>query len=186
MQARIALVRHGETDWNAQGRLQGSRDVPLNDAGRGQAREAGLTLRRGRWDLLVSSTLNRAAESADIIGALIGLEPSLRLPDLVERNYGAGEGRIVQGLPRPEIDALLATGEPEAAVAARGVGAIDRLAVEYPGRRIVVVAHGTLIRLTLNAVLGGSHPHVENGQVLELDWDARGRHALPRAFMPGQ
>lgn len=169
MRARIAFVRHGETDWNAEGRLQGSMDVPLNDAGRSQAREAGLTLGRGQWDLLVSSTLGRAVESADIIGALIGLEPSRRLPELVERNYGEAEGRVVRGMPRPEIDALLATGEPEASVAARGVAAVERLVAEHPGKRIIVVAHGTIIRLTLNAVLGGSHPHVENGQVLELD-----------------
>ncbi|WP_149956969.1 histidine phosphatase family protein [Zafaria cholistanensis] len=186
MQARIALVRHGETDWNAQGRLQGSRDIPLNDAGRSQARQAGVALGRGRWDLLVSSTLQRAAESADIIGALIGLEATHRLPDLVERSYGAAEGHIVQGLSRPQVEALLATGEPEASVAARGVGAIGRLVSEYPGRRIVVVAHGTLIRLTLDAVLGGNHPHVENGQVLELDWDARAWVAPVRASLPGQ
>ncbi|MET0318796.1 MAG: histidine phosphatase family protein, partial [Rhodococcus fascians] len=78
----LALVRHGETDWNLHGRLQGSSDIPLNDTGRAQAREAVYELSDHSWDLLVSSPLSRAAETADIIGSHLGISRTATYPDL--------------------------------------------------------------------------------------------------------
>jgi uncharacterized phosphatase len=54
----FALIRHGQTDWNAQRRLQGSSDIPLNDVGRGQARDAVGVLSGQEWDTIVSSPPN--------------------------------------------------------------------------------------------------------------------------------
>ena len=62
MSGRLVVVRHGQTDWNKAGRMQGSSDIPLNDTGRQQAREAGKLLAHnyGSWDFLGASPLSRA------------------------------------------------------------------------------------------------------------------------------
>lgn len=174
MGSRVALVRHGETDWNAEGRLQGQTDIELNDVGRAQARAAGRELLRlgndgAGWDVLVSSPLGRAAETAELIGTTLGLACMEPVGDLQERHYGDGEGRIVAGMPRHDLDRLLATAEPEDEVTARGLAALRGIVAAHPGKNLVVVAHGTLIRLVVGSLLDVRHPHVENGQVVEID-----------------
>ncbi|OFI36975.1 histidine phosphatase [Arthrobacter sp. SW1] len=159
----FALVRHGQTDWNAERRLQGATDIPLNDVGRGQARDAVAVLSGQDWDVVVSSPLSRAAETADIIAAGLGLDVARRLPGLMERGYGKAEG-LQAG---PELDALRIPGgfegaESEESTAARGLAALESLAEEFSGKRVLVVAHGTLIRLTLNQATGQTLPSVEN------------------------
>ncbi|MBM6622852.1 histidine phosphatase family protein [Micrococcaceae bacterium RIT802] len=176
MGARIALVRHGETAWNAEKRLQGQTDIELNDAGRAQARAAAGELERlghdgGAWDLLVSSPLGRAAETAAIIGGQLGLEAIAPVQDLQERHYGEGEGRVVEGMDRAEVARLLATAEPEDKVTARALEALRGIIAANPESNMVVVAHGTLIRLVVGSLLDLRHPHVENGQVVEIDAD---------------
>ena len=84
----FALVRHGQTDWNAERRLQGATDIPLNDVGRGQARDAVGVLAAYEWDAIVSSPLSRAAETADLIAEGLGLTVSRRVPELTERSFG--------------------------------------------------------------------------------------------------
>jgi probable phosphoglycerate mutase len=163
----FALVRHGETDWNRERRIQGSTDIPLNDTGREQARATGALLASRRWTALVSSPLSRAAETARLIGEHVGLgEPELE-PRLVERDYGAAEG-----LTGSEIDALYPDGadvpgrEPREAVAVRAVEALHDLAVRHPGEAVIVVAHGGVIRSVLESVAPGRHRGmITNGSV---------------------
>jgi len=163
----FALVRHGETDWNRERRIQGSTDIPLNDLGREQARATGALLADRRWTALVASPLSRAAETARLIGAAVGLgEPELE-PRLAERDYGAAEG-----LTGPEIDALYPDGadvpgrEPREAVAERVVAALHDLAARHPGEAVIVVAHGGVIRSVLETVAPGRHREpITNGSV---------------------
>lgn len=176
----FALVRHGQTDWNAERRLQGSTDIPLNDVGRGQARDAVATLAPYRWDAVVSSPLSRAAETADLIAEGLGLTVARRVPELTERSFGPAEGLQVG----PELEALRVPGgfrdaESEDDAAARGLGALEELAEEFRGRRLLVVTHGTLLRVSLsratgrtltsvdNAVLNLAHHHAIEGWRLE-------------------
>ncbi|MEE2524103.1 histidine phosphatase family protein [Pseudarthrobacter sp. J75] len=164
----FALVRHGQTDWNAERRLQGTTDIPLNDVGRGQARDAVAGLSEYEWDAVVSSPLSRAAETADIIAAGLGLTEVRRLDALTERGYGDAEG-MQDG---PELDALRIPGgfqgaESEESTASRGLAALEALAQEFPGQRVLVVAHGTLIRLTMNLATGRTLQSVDNA-VLNL------------------
>jgi uncharacterized phosphatase len=162
----FALVRHGQTDWNAAGRIQGATDVPLNDVGRGQATEAVAPLSQYDWDFVVASPLSRAAETADIIAVDLDLEVTRHLPGLVERNYGPAEG-LSAG---PKLDELRVDGDygnfrgSEAAlsVSNRGLAALRQLAEDYPGARIIVVCHGTLIRLSLMAALEREIPPILN------------------------
>ena len=170
MSATLVLVRHGETDWNAEGRLQGQTDIPLNEVGREQARAAGRELAGSTWDVLVSSTLGRAMETAELIGENLGLPLGETMAGLQERHYGNAEGREVHALPRVEIDILLRSAEPEEKVAQRGIAALHELVLRHEGKNIVAVAHGTLIRLTLDAIKGGAKTRIlRNGQVVEVD-----------------
>jgi uncharacterized phosphatase len=164
----FALVRHGQTDWNAQRRLQGSTDIPLNDVGRGQARDAVGVLSRYEWDAIVSSPLCRAAETADLIAGGLGLGVPRRVAELTERSFGPAEG-LQNG---PELDELRIPGgfrgaESEDEAASRGLNALEALAQEFRGGRVLVIAHGSLIRVTLNRALGRTLQSVENA-VLNL------------------
>ncbi|WLQ08148.1 histidine phosphatase family protein [Arthrobacter oryzae] len=164
----FALVRHGQTDWNAQRRLQGSTDIPLNDVGRGQARDAVAALSGHSWDTIVSSPLSRAAETARIIADGLGLSVARHVPELTERRFGPAEG-LQAG---PELEALRVPGgfrgaESEDEAATRGLTALEELAEEFRGRRVLVVAHGTLIRVSLSRAIGRTLQSVDNA-VLNL------------------
>ncbi|BCW73897.1 histidine phosphatase family protein [Arthrobacter sp. NicSoilB11] len=176
----FALVRHGQTDWNAERRLQGATDIPLNDVGRGQARDAVAVLAPYEWDAIVSSPLSRAAETADLIAEGLGLGVSRRVPELTERSFGPAEGMQAG----PELDALRIPGgfkgaESEDEAAGRGLAALEALAEEFRGQRLLVVTHGTLLRVSLsraigqtlasvdNAVLNLAHHHAVDGWKLE-------------------
>jgi probable phosphoglycerate mutase len=159
----FALVRHGQTDWNAERRLQGSTDIPLNDVGRGQARAAVGILAPYEWDALVSSPLSRAAETADLIAEGLGLRVARRVPELIERSFGPAEGMQAG----PELEALRVPGgfkgaESEDAAADRGIAALEALAEEFRGQRLLVVTHGTLLRVTLSRAIGQTLTSVDN------------------------
>lgn len=177
----FALVRHGQTDWNAERRLQGATDIPLNDVGRGQARDAAAVLAPYEWDAVVSSPLSRAAETADLIAAGLGLTVSRRVPELSERSFGPAEGMQAG----PELEALRIPGgfrgaESEDEAATRGLAALEALADEFRGQRVLVVTHGTLLRVSLgratgrtlasvdNAALNLAHHHAVHGWELEF------------------
>lgn len=163
----FAIVRHGETDWNRERRIQGATDIPLNDTGREQARAAGRLLAGRAWSRIVASPLSRAAETASIIAG----EARIDSPELdaafVERNYGEAEG-----LTGSELDSRFPDGadvpgrESREAVGERVVAGLHRLAAAHPGESIIVVAHGGVIRSVLESVVPGHHREpITNGSV---------------------
>ena len=105
----VYFVRHGQTDWNAEARFQGTRDIPLNDKGRGQARHNGATL-KGLVDPakvnFIASPLMRTRETMEIIRAEMGLEPHAYQTDdrLKELSFGDWEGRTVTELEETQAD----------------------------------------------------------------------------------
>jgi broad specificity phosphatase PhoE len=159
----LLLVRHGESEWNAVGRWQGWADPPLTPAGEAQARAAAAELAGVELDAVVSSDLRRARQTADIVAAFLDLLPVHVEAGLRERNVGD-----FTGLTRDEIDerwpGILAewrTGRVQQAPNGEGpeflirvLDALDRLSTTFSGRRVLVVAHGGVIR-TLHRHLGG-------------------------------
>lgn len=159
----LALVRHGETEWNAERRVQGRSDNPLNETGRSQVRAAAEVLRDSEWDFIVSSPLLRARQSAQILSSALGVPIIRVVPLLTERDYGPAEG-LQDG---DELRALRIPGgfrgaETEADVARRATAALRELVTEHPDARIIVVAHGGLIRITVNELSGSRITTVTN------------------------
>ena len=149
----LYLVRHGETDWNAARRIQGSTDIPLNDTGREQARRTGRLLATRRWDAIYSSPLSRAFETAEIIAAEVGLGAPVPRRELVERAYGAAEGLDYLTLDRLFPEGGRVPGrESRQHVAGRVVPALVRLAGAHPDQNLIVTTHGGVIRAVVNTV----------------------------------
>lgn len=170
----VAFIRHGQTDWNREGLLQGSTDIPLNDTGREQARDALMTLRSRPWDAVVSSPLRRARETAAIIAEGLGVELGRAYDDLVERDYGALEGTpsadAIERWPTREYPGA----ESLASVASRGAAALAAIATDLPGSAVLVVCHGTIIRYTLARIAGRPVPGIDNGSVSMVTGDGAG------------
>lgn len=167
----IMLIRHGQTDWNKAHLMQGSSDIPLNDVGRAQAHDAAAALKaRGlEFDVIVSSPLSRAKETADIIGAAFGLTVDKTYPDLVERGYGEAEGLDISAEARKEPDAFYAGVESERSVYLRGIKVLRQIARDYPGQRVIAVSHGSLIRRALSATHGREFGTIANAEPFEVD-----------------
>ena len=169
---RLALIRHGQTDWNLRGLMQGRTDIPLNSTGRGQAGTAAERIDRREWDLVVSSTLGRARETAAILAARLDLPVAGAYDDLVEQDFGAAEGTLVSEIRVRWPDRAFEGKEPDDEVGPRGVRALERIAAEHAGARVLAVAHGTLIRHVLGELSGHdarSYPKLDNLAVSQVE-----------------
>jgi probable phosphoglycerate mutase len=180
----VFMTRHGETDWNLEGRWQGHTDVPLNERGRAQARAVAETLREVGLVGLVSSDLSRARETAEIVGASLGLGVAYVDADLRERMFG-----VFEGLTRAECERLHpeawrawveeqrpADGvEPPSSVAARVTAAIRRAAerIGREGQPVLLVSHGSALRSVVHQATGASVGPIANGAIWRIEWDAR-------------
>ncbi|MGQ0521331.1 MAG: histidine phosphatase family protein [Actinomycetota bacterium] len=163
--ARLLVLRHAQSTWNAESRWQGWADAPLTDAGREQS--AAMAARLADLGVAfagaVSSDLQRAVETAAIVAGHLGLGPVGIEPDLRERDVGDWTGRTTDEIDVVWPGAIAAWragrldrppgGEVEPAFRARVVGAFERLAAR-PDADLVVVTHGGVIR-SLERHLGG-------------------------------
>ncbi|WP_415035019.1 histidine phosphatase family protein [Azonexus sp.] len=161
---RLCLVRHGETAWNAERRIQGQIDIALNAAGRRQARAAGMALRAAGLTALFSSDLQRAWETAGLIGAAIGLTPQPE-PALRERDYGifAGLTYAQAEAEHPEAYAAFAgrnadyafeNGESLHGLYRRVTQRLQQLAAQHAGEAIGLVVHGGVLDVINRFVRG--------------------------------
>jgi broad specificity phosphatase PhoE len=158
----LLLVRHGETDWNAAGRLQGHTDRPLNEYGRRQARELAERLAGDGVGAVYTSDLARARETAEIIATRLGLEIVLD-PDLREKDWGNWEG-----LTADERASLEFEGESTEEHRERVLRAVARIVAAHPGERVVVVTHGGSLRRIQAALAGFALPVIDNCAVWGL------------------
>jgi len=159
---RIVLWRHGQTEWNVEHRFQGRSDVPLDEVGQIQAKQAARLLAALRPTAIISSDLSRAAATAAGLASLTGL-PVRTDPRLQERYGGAWEG-LTDAEIRERFPATWAQWEPTggeamAVVADRFVAAVTEAVAELPaGEVLVVVSHGSAIRAGICALLGLPEP----------------------------
>ncbi|MDO9710016.1 histidine phosphatase family protein [Paracraurococcus lichenis] len=160
------FLRHGETDWNAQGLSQGRTDIPLNAIGLAQAERAARTLQGiGGIATIVASPLIRARVTAEIAAAALGL-PLAFDPDLQEVNFGEQEGRPMGDWYDDWIAGTYtpAGAETFAGLLARAVAAVNR-ATAKPAP-VLIVAHGALFRALRLAF--GHEPNVRTPNALPI------------------
>lgn len=161
---RLVLLRHGQTDWNLQGRYQGHADIGLNDVGREQAQVAGELVGRLAPDVVFSSDLLRAVDTATAVAGPLGL-PVVTDPRLREINVGQWSGRLVSEVAAADLGAAAALrrgedivyghdGESPSEVARRMFDAVSEYDLDFTGGTVLVVSHGMSIRLCVAALLG--------------------------------
>lgn len=149
----FGLVRHGQTDYNLQNLFQGSSDIPLNDTGIAQAHAAFDQLPTVDWDVVITSPLQRAEQTGRIIAEDHGIPFGGTDPRLVEIDWGAAEGQPVEEMEARYPGRSFPGREDHQAVADRGYDALEDLETRYPGQKVLLVAHGTLIRFLLSGVI---------------------------------
>lgn len=182
---QVCIARHGETDWNIAGILQGWLDVSLNEQGRRQAEELAATFADSGVSCVYSSSLSRARESAEIIARALQLSPPICLDGLKERHFGA-----IQGIPKAELADLnpvllqqilkrnpacsFEQGESMDEFADRVLDAVMSIARQMPGQRVLVITHGWVMDVITRHIHGLARSAIlnlkrKNGEFLWLD-----------------
>jgi probable phosphoglycerate mutase len=151
----FGLIRHGATEWNRLGKLQGQMDTKLTDEGRGQARLLGRRLDKEDWDFIVCSDLERASETARIISAESGIPLSGCDPRLRERTFGLLEGTTLdERLERygPDWKTLDLGVESDQDVFARWSSISGQLLASHSNGSMLIVSHGSYIGTVLRTL----------------------------------
>jgi len=185
---RILLTRHGQTAWNALGRLQGHTNIELDDIGREQARALGTKLAGERVRAVWASDLSRARQTAEIVAGALGIVNVHTEPLLRERQFGVFEGLTRDQCASQYPDAwaqwlsLTAAppgGESRESAVARMKDALTNIfdSLEHDAGVAVAISHGGVMRLWLSEVLAGPVPLVANGAICVVERDSRGFHA---------
>jgi probable phosphoglycerate mutase len=190
--AHLCIARHGETDWNKRGVLQGWLDVPINARGRTQAQQMAADLAAADFQAIWSSPLARARETAEIIATALRLPAPTCHEGLREKHFGA-----IQGIPKNELaeqdpgllEQILrrnpAThfvgGETMDETAERVLEAVQTIGLHHGGARVLVVTHGWVMDVVSRHVNGLPRHAVlahkpQNGDRL---WITVGRHIEP-------
>jgi 2,3-bisphosphoglycerate-dependent phosphoglycerate mutase len=180
----LFVFRHGETDWNREGRLQGHIDTALNATGLAQAAALAERLRMHRLDAVVSSDLTRALTTGRIIAEALGV-PLMTDHGLRETNVGAAEGLLWDDAKArfgaelterwySDNDVAFPGGETGLATLTRGLAALRRFALSHPYRRIGVSTHGAMVRqLVKHALPPGATPvRAHNAALFVIEYEA--------------
>lgn len=186
---RVYLIRHGQTDWNAEGRYQGQIDSVLSTLGREQAARLAEALAAVPFRAIYSSPLSRARDTAAAIAAVHSL-PVRPLDRLREVGMGEWEGLTSEEITARFGDILRARrrdpervtpggGETLAELRARGIEAVGEMVARHPGETVAAIAHGGLNKTILLAVLDAPLSRYwairqDNGAINVLEFDALG------------
>ena len=159
IETTLGLLRHGQTDWNIDLRLQGTADIPMNAFGIAQVESAASELSQHGWDLVLSSPLGRAKQSAEIVSKFLGIERINIEPLLLERSFGIGEGLTYAewGEKYAKLDEIPGA-ESANDVARRSRLLLEHIKAEFQGAKVLAVSHGALIRFVLAEVTEGKVP----------------------------
>ena len=170
----ICVIRHGETDWNVLGKLQGREDIPLNQNGASQAERCALSLLDYKWKAIITSPLLRASQTAVIIARTLNIQEIYEDADLLERDYGEASGLTVKERAVRFPDGLNKGMEDWAALRDRVYSSLLRSADRFSPDNIIVVSHGSAINSILaelsNHEIGTGKTRLKNTCVSLLEY----------------
>lgn len=177
----IGLIRHGITDWNSLGRSQGRSDIPLNKVGKQQAVALAQRLSKEKWDVIASSDLSRAKDTASMVAAkfhspLCFTDERLREIDCGEIEGTTEEDRINKwGSNWRKMNLGMEKFED---VSKRGHEFLEEMAIKYKDKKVLAVSHGALIGLTLQYLIPEKFKttHIDNTSLtiltkIDHEWD---------------
>lgn len=151
----IGFVRHGITDWNVEGRIQGQSNIPLNEEGRNQAQALAQRMTKEQWDVIYSSDLSRAAATADIVNERIGAK-IIYDERLREVGFGLMEGTTSEERIKrwgTDWDTKNLGKEQNEGVLNRANQIIRDILLKHPNKRVMIVSHGAFIGQTLKHLI---------------------------------
>ncbi len=144
----ICLIRHGETDWNVEKRIQGRSNIPLNERGVRQVREVHENIWNTKWDVIYSSPLDRAVQTAQIIHE--PFEIPFEIDDaFIEKSFGDVEGEPYDDVFSTYPDGIFPQAETDEEVVERVRVAFSEIVRKHKGEHILVVTHGAVIHALL-------------------------------------
>ncbi|MFC4302853.1 histidine phosphatase family protein [Cohnella boryungensis] len=172
---RIGWVRHGITEWNQRGIIQGVTDIPLSEEGLQQAQQLAerLASEGERWDCVYCSDLQRATQTGEMIARRLAI-PLHKDSRLRERSFGSAEGTTeAERLARwgENWRSAVPDQESDESVRERGLDFVNELQVAHPGKAFLVVTHGSFLARMLQALCEGlddSHLRNMSLTVMEL------------------
>ena len=185
----ILLIRHGQTDWNTEGKLQGTEDIPLNDTGRSQSKSCAQNLIHQKWDAIFTSPLSRALETAHILSDGTNNPPVIIEPLLIEREFGKASGITWQELktryplyPKESPEGM----EPFDELSSRMEQAVKECISKNRGENIILISHGGSINALLHhlssGTIGTGITYLKNTCINILDFDETSNQLIIRKY----
>jgi len=181
MTTELYLVRHGETLWNRERRIQGHRDVPLSPQGKWQAEVLARRLATVPFAAIYSSDLMRARETAEAVARAVG-KAVIPLPQLRERCLGDWEGKtiaeigLIEGVPLEDPRLAAVGAEPFEALQHRAATVLTAIAERHVGATVLVVSHGGFLNAALHWMtagrLGTGVTRHGNTAITRVRWEA--------------
>ncbi|MFM6980968.1 MAG: histidine phosphatase family protein [Micrococcales bacterium] len=157
-ETRLGLLRHGQTDWNIDFRLQGISDIPLNATGIQQAENVARELAAEDWDLILASPLSRAIDTAKAVSESFGGFALRVEPLLIERSFGEAEGLSYEEYRNRFGRNGAPNGETLDELRLRVENLLHFVVEEFAGKRVLAVSHGALIRKAIRVVSNNTLP----------------------------
>lgn len=162
----LGIVRHGQTDFNKELKIQGKMDNKLNDTGRNQALTTANYLLESdhKWDFIYSSPLSRASETANIIGEVLNTKISGYLDDFIERDFGPFEGEYIKDVyPHIVSDDFRKEGyEHNEILIDRISSAALNLAKKHPNDKVLLIAHAHVVKSLCIFSDSNKYDYIEN------------------------
>ena len=189
----LGLFRHGQTNWNIDLRLQGTADIPMNATGVEQVSRAAAVIAMQSWDLILSSPLSRAKQSAEIIASELGVAEIKTHDLLLERAFGIGEGMLYEewNSKYSHLDDIPGA-ESTKLIIDRSQRLLDFVEQNFSGKKVLAVSHGALIRFALHVVTDGEIPpkgeRLDNASLhvvrKQQQWALENQSKYPMAIPP--